>query len=177
MKRLSADQVKASFIGLGNMGSRIAQRLLDHGYQVSVYDRNRAPMDAVAAHGGVAAKSVLELARTSDVVLSCLTNDESVQNVYTGPNGVFAGAKPGTVVLEMSTIAPRSSRELQKLGAKSGVEVLDVAISGSTPAAEAGTVDAAGGWQTRGCSRRLSQYSRRWQSNTFFWAVRARERQ
>ena len=140
MKRLSADQVKAGFIGLGNMGSRIAQRLLDHGYQVSVYDRNRAPMDAVAAHGGVAAKSVLELARASDVVLSCSTNDESVQNVYTGPNGVFAGAKPGTVVLEMSTISPQSSRELHKLGAKSGVEVLDVAISGSTPAAETGSL-------------------------------------
>ena len=140
MKRLTADQVKAGFIGLGNMGSRIAQRLLDHGFQVSVYDRNRAQMEAVAANGGIAAKSVLELARTSDVVLSCLTNDEAVQNVYTGPEGVFAGAGPGTVVLEMSTIAPGSSRELHELGARSGVEVLDVAISGSTPAAEAGTV-------------------------------------
>jgi 3-hydroxyisobutyrate dehydrogenase-like beta-hydroxyacid dehydrogenase len=140
MKRLTADQVKVGFIGLGNMGSRIAQRLLDHGYQVGVYDRNRAQTEAVAAHGGIAAKSVLELAGTSDVVLSCLTNDEAVQNVYSGPEGVFAGAKPGTVVLEMSTIAPESSRELHKLGARSGVEVLDVAISGSTPAAEAGTV-------------------------------------
>src|SRR5271167_4320971 len=140
MKSLAADQVKLGFIGLGNMGSRIAQRLLDHGYQLSVYDRNRAQMDAVAAHGGVAAKNILELARTSDVVLSCLTNDEAVQNVYSGPEGIFAGAKPGTVVLEMSTISPESSRELHKLGTKSGVDVLDVAISGSTPAAEAGTL-------------------------------------
>ena len=140
MKRLTADQVKVGFIGLGNMGSRIARRLLDHGYQVSVYDRNRAQTEAVAAHGGVAAKNILELARTSDVVLSCLTNDEAVQSVYAGPEGVFAGARPGTVVLEMSTISPESSRELHKLGARSGVEVLDVAISGSTPAAEAGTL-------------------------------------
>jgi 3-hydroxyisobutyrate dehydrogenase-like beta-hydroxyacid dehydrogenase len=140
MKRLTADQVKAGFIGLGNMGSRIAQRLLDHGYQVSVYDRNRAQTEAVAAHGGIAAKNVFELARSSDVVLSCLTNDEAVQSVYSGPDGVFAGAKPETVVLEMSTISPESSRELQKLGARSGIEVLDVAISGSTPAAEAGTL-------------------------------------
>jgi 3-hydroxyisobutyrate dehydrogenase len=93
MKRLTADQMKAGFIGLGNMGSRIAQRLLDHGYRVSVYDRNPAQTEAVAAHGGIAAKSVLELARSSDVVLSCLTNDEAVQNVYTGPEGVLAGAK------------------------------------------------------------------------------------
>jgi 3-hydroxyisobutyrate dehydrogenase-like beta-hydroxyacid dehydrogenase len=85
IKRLTADLVKAGFIGWGNMGSRIAQRLLDHGYRVSVYDRNRAQTEAVAAHGGIAAKSVLELARSSDVVLSCLTNDEAVHNVYTGP--------------------------------------------------------------------------------------------
>jgi 3-hydroxyisobutyrate dehydrogenase len=140
MKRLMADQVKAGFIGLGNMGSRIVQRLLDHGYRVSVYDRNRAQMEGVVAHGGIAATSVLELARTSDVVLSCLTNDEAVQSVYSGPEGVFAGARPGTIVLEMSTISPESSRELHKLGARSGVEVLDVAISGSTPAAETGTL-------------------------------------
>src|SRR5664279_5644500 len=140
MKPLTADQVQAGFIGLGNMGSRIAQRLLDHGFRVSVYDRNRAQTEAVASHGGIAANNILELARTSDVVLSCLTNDDAVESVYTGPEGVFAGAKPGTVVLEMSTIFPESSRELHKLGARSGVEVLDVAISGSTPAAEAGTL-------------------------------------
>jgi len=138
MKRLTADQVKVGFIGLGNMGSRIVQRLLDHGYQVSVYDRNRAQTEAVAAHGGVAAKNIVELARTSDVVLSCLTNDQAVQSVYSGPEGVFAAARPETVVLEMSTIAPGSSRELHNLGATCGVDVLDVAISGSTPAAEAG---------------------------------------
>ena len=140
MKRLDADQVKAGFIGLGNMGSRIAQRLLDHGYQVSVFDRNRAAAEAVAAHGGGIAENILELARTSDVVLSCLTNDEAVESVYTGPQGVFAEARPGTAVLEMSTISPETSRELHKLGAESGVEVLDVAISGSTPAAEAGNL-------------------------------------
>jgi 3-hydroxyisobutyrate dehydrogenase-like beta-hydroxyacid dehydrogenase len=138
MKRLTADQVKTGFIGLGNMGSRIAQRLLDHGYQLSVYDRNPDQAEALASHGGVVAASVLELARASDVVLSCLTNDEAVQSVYSGPEGVFAGTKPGTVVLEMSTISPESSRELHRLGASSGVDVLDVAISGSTPAAEAG---------------------------------------
>ena len=140
MRRLTADQVKLGFIGLGNMGSRIAQRLLDRGYQVSVYDRNRAQTEAVAAHGGVAAKNILELARTSDVVLSCLTNDEAVRSVYSGPDGVFAGARPGTVVLEMSTISPATSRELHQLGATREVDVLDVAISGSTPAAEAGTL-------------------------------------
>src|SRR6202140_4214960 len=138
MKRLTANQVKLGFVGLGNMGSRIAQRLLDHGYQLAIYDLDSSKAESIAAHGGIVARNILELARTADVLLSCLTNDEAVRSVYTGSEGVFAGARPGTIVLEMSTIAPETSRELHKLGAQEGVEVLDVAISGSTPAAEQG---------------------------------------
>src|SRR6266853_2741039 len=138
MKLLTADNVKLGFIGLGNMGSRIAQRLIDNGYQVFVYDRNIAKADAIAARGGVVAKNILELAGSADVILSCLTNDEAVRSVYTEPEGIFAGARSGTAVLEMSTISPESSRELHKFGARRGIEVMDVAISGSTPAAEQG---------------------------------------
>ncbi len=138
MKRLTADQVKVGFIGLGNMGSRIARRLLHHGYQLFIYDRDPVKAKAIAAQGGVVAESILELARTTDVLISCLTNDEAVRSVYTGSAGVFAGARSGTIVLEMSTISPARSRELCSLGARGGVEVLDVAISGSTPAAEQG---------------------------------------
>ena len=138
MKRLTPNQVKLGFIGLGNMGSRIAQRLLDHGYQLAVYDVDISKSDAIRAQGGTVAENIVELARTADVILSCLTNDDAVRSVYTGSEGVFAGSRPGTVVLEMSTISPESSRELHRLGAKEGIEVLDVAISGSTPAAEQG---------------------------------------
>jgi 3-hydroxyisobutyrate dehydrogenase-like beta-hydroxyacid dehydrogenase len=138
MNLLTADNVKLGFIGLGNMGSRIAQRLIDNGYRVFVYDRNITKADATAARGGVVAKNILELAGSADVILSCLTNDEAVQSVFAGPAGIFAKARPGTIVLEMSTISPESSRELHRLGAKRGIEVLDVAISGSTPAVEQG---------------------------------------
>jgi 3-hydroxyisobutyrate dehydrogenase len=138
MKSLSANQAKLGFIGLGNMGSRIAQRLLDHGYQLSVFDLDPAKAEAIAAKGGTVAKNVFELANTADVVLSCLTNDEAVRSVYIGPAGVFAGARSGTVVLEMSTISPESSRKLHRLGTRGGIGVLDVAISGSTPAADQG---------------------------------------
>jgi 3-hydroxyisobutyrate dehydrogenase-like beta-hydroxyacid dehydrogenase len=138
MKRLTPNQVKLGFIGMGNMGSRIAQRLLDHGYQLALYDVDISKSDAIRAKGGTVAKNIVELARTADVILSCLTNDDAVRSAYTGTDGVFAGSRRGTVVLEMSTISPESSRELHRLGAKEGVEVLDVAISGSTPAAEQG---------------------------------------
>jgi 3-hydroxyisobutyrate dehydrogenase-like beta-hydroxyacid dehydrogenase len=138
MKRLTPNQVKLGFIGLGNMGSRIAQRLLDHGYQLAVYDVDIAKSEAIRAHGGIVAENILELARTADVILSCLTNDEAVRSAYAGSEGVFAGSRPGTVVLELSTISPETSRELHRLGVQVGTEVLDVAISGSTPAAEEG---------------------------------------
>ena len=138
--RLTADRVKLGFIGLGNMGSRIAQRLVDHGYRVEVYDRNPAKAEAVSARGGTVAKNILDLARGADVLLSCLTNDEAVHSVYTGPEGAFAGAQQGTFVLEMSTVSPEASRELHRIGAQRGIEVLDVAISGSTPAAEQGVL-------------------------------------
>ena len=71
MKRLTADYVKLGFIGLGNMGSRIAHRLLDHGYQVLVYDMDPSKSEAMAAHGGMVSRSIVELARNADVVLSC----------------------------------------------------------------------------------------------------------
>jgi anti-anti-sigma regulatory factor len=74
------------------------------------------------------------LVRGVDVVISCLTNDQIVYSVYTAAEGVFAGARPGTVVLEMSTISPESSRELHRLRARNGIEVLDVAPKPEAPA-------------------------------------------
>lgn len=140
MKTLAADRVKLGFIGLGNMGSRIAQRLLGHGYKLFVYDKNLANAATIATQGGIVAQNIQELASTVDVVLSCLTNDEAVRSVYTEAEGVFSNAQPGSVAIEMSTISPDTSRELHGLGARRGIEVLDVAISGSTPAAEQGAL-------------------------------------
>ena len=138
MKTLTSDRVRLGFIGLGNMGSRIAQRLLGHNYKLFVYDKNLANAATIATQGGIVAKSIQELASTVDVVLSCLTNDAAVRSVYTEAEGVFSNAQPGSVAIEMSTISPDTSRELHDLGARRGIEVLDVAISGSTPAAEQG---------------------------------------
>lgn len=140
MKTLTTDRVKLGFIGLGNMGSRIAQRLLGHGYKLFVYDKNLPNAETIAAQGGIVAKNIQELASTVDVVLSCLTNDEAVRSVYTGAEGVLDNAQTGSVAIEMSTISPDTSRELHGLGVRRGIEVLDVAISGSTPAAEQGTL-------------------------------------
>jgi len=131
---------KLGFIGIGSMGRPIARRLLQAGYKVSVYNRDRSKAEALVGHGAVVANSIAELASNTDVILSCLANDDAVQNVYAGPEGVFANVRPGTVVMEMSTVNPETSRELYKLGAARAVSLLDLPISGSTPAAEQGTL-------------------------------------
>ena len=122
------------------MGSRIARRLIEHGYALSAYDRNFEKVSALAAYGAEPADSIADLTHKSDVVLSCLSNDEAVRSVYLGPAGVLANTRPGSIVLEMSTISPGTSRELSRLGHESGLDILDIAISGSTPAAEQGTL-------------------------------------
>jgi len=140
MNSFSANTTKLGFIGLGGMGSRIAARLLAAGYDVSVFDRNPAKRDALKAKGARGTESPAELAGSVHVVLSCLTNDQSVRDVYFDRDGVLKNIRPETAVIEMSTILPATSRELASKGLQAGVQVLDVAISGSTPSAEQGAV-------------------------------------
>jgi 3-hydroxyisobutyrate dehydrogenase-like beta-hydroxyacid dehydrogenase len=140
MKLLTKDQVKLGFIGLGNMGSRIARRLLNAGYQLFAYDLDRNKADALKSDGAVVANSIAELSQSADVILSCLTNDEAVESAYYADAGILASARPGALVFEMSTVLPKTSRQLYQRAAEHRVEVLDVAISGSTPAAEQGTL-------------------------------------
>jgi 3-hydroxyisobutyrate dehydrogenase-like beta-hydroxyacid dehydrogenase len=136
---------KLGFIGIGSMGRPIARRLLESGYNLTAYNRDRSKAEALVGCGAVVANSIAELASNTDVILSCLANDDAVRNVYSGPEGVFANVRPGSVIVEMSTVRPETSRELYKLGSDRGVSVLDVPISGSTPAAEQGTLTLFGG--------------------------------
>src|ERR1700733_9846064 len=133
------------FMGLGAMGQPMAARLLNSGFKLVAYDHTSCKTAALVLKGAVAAPSVRQLARKSEVIISCLPNDEAVLCVYQGPEGVMASAKPGSIVIEMSTISPDTSRLLHRMGIERGIEVLDVAISGSTPAAEQGTLTLLGG--------------------------------
>src|SRR5580704_6592949 len=133
------------FIGLGAMGQLMARRLLTSGFKLIAYDHTSRKASALVADGAMATPNVHQLARKSDVVISCLPNDEAVLSVYQGPEGVLACANPNSVVIEMSTVSPDTSRTLHRLGRERGIEVLDVAISGSTSAAEQGTLTLLGG--------------------------------
>jgi 3-hydroxyisobutyrate dehydrogenase-like beta-hydroxyacid dehydrogenase len=110
-----------------------------------VYDRNRKRAKELAALGAEVAPNPEQLAGNVDVVLSCLPNDDEVKAVYLGRGNVLESARPGARIVELSTIAPETSRQLHDEARRFDVSVLDVAISGSTPAAEAGALTLFGG--------------------------------
>jgi 3-hydroxyisobutyrate dehydrogenase len=145
MISIAQDHSKLGFIGVGAMGLRIAGRLLKQGFSVTAFDRDAAKATALIESGATVARSIAELASGADVVLSSLSNDEAVFSVYTGPQGVLTYIRPSSMIIEMSTVSPETSRELYRLGAARGVSVLDVPVSGSTPAAEQGLLTLFGG--------------------------------
>jgi len=140
MNSLTNENTRLGFIGLGNMGSRMAKRLLEHGYQLIAYNRSSEAAEALVKDGATVANSIAELASKADVILSSLTNDDAVKSDYADPQGVFAYARRGSAVIEMSTVSPATSRELDDLSRQFGVKFLDSPVSGSTPSAEDGTL-------------------------------------
>lgn|ERR1035437_5513745 len=106
--------VKVGFIGLGLMGSRLTRRLHSSGWNVQAWNRSPEASRAMSREGVRIAESVVELVADSDIVLSCLANDAAVHSVYCDAAGVLSAAKPGTILLEMSTISPRLSHLLHE---------------------------------------------------------------
>jgi|SRR5580704_6957929 3-hydroxyisobutyrate dehydrogenase-like beta-hydroxyacid dehydrogenase len=145
MKPITQENTRLGFIGIGYMGRPIARRLLESGFKLTVYDRDRNKAGELIRYGGTVTQSLSEIASNCNVVLSCLPSDEAVLEIYRGPDGVFAHARPGSVFIDLSTVSPETSQELSRLGLERGVEVLDVTMSGSTPIAESGLLTLFGG--------------------------------
>ncbi len=145
MKPITQENGRLGFVGIGYMGRPIARRLLESGFKLTAYDRDPSKAEELIRYGGTVAQSVSELSSSCNVVLSCLPSDKAVMDIYGGPDGVLANAHRGSLVIDMSTVYPETSQELSRLGAERGVEVLDVTISGSTPAAENGLLTLFGG--------------------------------
>jgi 3-hydroxyisobutyrate dehydrogenase-like beta-hydroxyacid dehydrogenase len=130
--------LRVGFIGLGAMGGRMAQRLLATGYDLTVYNRERERTQFLEKRGAKVAETPGEVAAGVDVLLSSVADDAAVEAVMLGPGGALASARPGTIIVEMSTILPRTSRRLHEAAASRRVSVLDAPVSGSTPQAEQG---------------------------------------
>jgi 3-hydroxyisobutyrate dehydrogenase-like beta-hydroxyacid dehydrogenase len=127
------------FVGLGAMGAPLARRLLA-GNQVNGTNRTRAKAAALIDDGLVWRDTPREVAAAAQVVFSMVTDDDALAAITRGPDGILAGLRPGTTYVEMSTVSPRTSRQLAARVRAAGATMIDAPVSGSVPAAETGAL-------------------------------------
>jgi len=131
---------KIGFIGLGIMGKPMAKNLLKAGYTLTVYDIEPEKIDDVVEAGAKAGSSSKDVAEKSEIVITMLPNSPDVKEAVMGKNGVLEGAKPGTILIDMSSIAPLTSKKVAEKAKEKGVTVLDAPVSGGEPKAIEGTL-------------------------------------
>lgn len=129
-----------AFIGLGNMGLPMAQNLAKAGFEVSGFDLSDSQMDSLVAAGGRRAESAAAAVVTADVVITMLPASRHVEAIYLSEGGVLATARPGTLLIECSTIAPEAARKVSAAAEKKGFAIIDAPVSGGTNGAQAGTL-------------------------------------
>ena len=122
------------------MGKPMAKNLLKAGYELVVFDINQEAVAEVVAAGAVKAVNAKEVAAQSEAVITMLPNSPHVKAAVLGENGVLAGAKPGLILIDMSSIAPLAAQEVAAAVAKQGVEMLDAPVSGGEPKAIDGSL-------------------------------------
>ena len=128
------------FVGLGHMGGTMARRLLAAGHDVYGTGRTRERAAALVADGLRWVDTPRAVAETSDIVITSIPDDEALNAVASGPDGLLAGLSGGTTWLEMSTVSPPASRELAARVRLSGAAMMDAPVSGSVPQAQTGTL-------------------------------------
>ena len=131
---------KIGFIGLGIMGKPMARNLLKAGYPLTVYDIVPDKAEEVVEAGAKAGSSSKDVAEKSEIVITMLPNSPEVKEAVLGKNGILEGAKPGTILIDMSSIAPLASKEVAEKAKEKGVTVLDAPVSGGEPKAIEGTL-------------------------------------
>lgn len=128
------------FIGLGTMGLPMAANLLKKGFGVVAWNRTEAKADELVALGARKAPSPAAAASEADVVVTIVSDDETLLDVYERADGVLAGLRAGVVLIDSSTVAPDTSRRLSAACAERGASFLDAPVTGSKPAAIDGTL-------------------------------------
>jgi len=128
------------FIGLGIMGKPMAKNLLKAGHSLIVYDIVDAPVKELVAAGATAGSSPKDVASRNELIITMLPNSPHVKKAVLGEGGVIEGARPGSVLVDMSSIAPLASREVAAELGRKGIEMLDAPVSGGEPKAIDGTL-------------------------------------
>jgi len=137
---MATTTTKIGFVGLGHMGGNMATRLLAAGYAVYGESRHRGEADELVQQGLEWRDTAREVAEAADVLITSLPDDDVLESVAAGPDGVLAGLTEPKVWVDMSTVSPRASRELAKQVQESGAAMLDAPVSGSVPQVQAGTL-------------------------------------
>ena len=128
------------FIGIGFMGKPMSTNLLRAGYSLVVHDVNRGPVRELVKAGAKEAFSPKEVAQAADIVFTSLPDDQVVEEVFLGKNGIIEGVASGSILIEMSTISPTTVRRVAEKLAQKGVEMLDAPLSGGVVGAEKATL-------------------------------------
>ena len=142
-------------IGLGAMGKPMARNLLKAGYAVNLLTRTRSKVEDLIAEGGVWYNTPKEIAQASDVVITCLPDTPDVEQVIAGKDGVFDGARPGMLIIDMSTISPIAARALARAAESRGCDFLDAPVSGGDIGAQNATLTIMVGGTERAFQRAL----------------------
>jgi 2-hydroxy-3-oxopropionate reductase len=132
--------MKIGFIGLGIMGKPMAKNLLKAGYKLVAYDVVQSSLKEVVAAGAEEGTSPSDVASQCDIVVTMLPNSPHVKEVVLGPKGVIEGAKKGTLVVDMSSIAPGAVKEIAAELYRKGIDMIDAPVSGGEPKAIDGTL-------------------------------------
>ncbi|MCL2704858.1 MAG: 2-hydroxy-3-oxopropionate reductase [Spirochaetaceae bacterium] len=133
-------KMKIGFIGLGIMGKPMAKNLLKAGHELFVFDINKDSVADVQAAGGKSTSSAAEAASNAEIVITMLPNSPHVKTAILGEKGVLEGIKSGTIIVDMSSIAPLASQEVEKACKAKGIKMLDAPVSGGEPKAIDGTL-------------------------------------
>ena len=131
---------KIAFIGLGNMGSGMCANLCKAGHEVRAFDLNAEVVKAAEGHGAIAAATIADAVKDSEIVVTMLPAGKHVLSVYFGDDGVAAHAAKGALFLDCSTIAVEDAREAASKADAAGFLMADAPVSGGTAAADAGTL-------------------------------------
>jgi 3-hydroxyisobutyrate dehydrogenase len=131
---------RVGFIGLGIMGRGMARNILKAGFPLRVWNRTASRMDELAAEGAGPASSPGDLAFHSDIIITCVSDTPDVEQVLLGEGGVIHGARPGSLVIDMSTISPRATQRIAAQLAERHIHMLDAPVSGGSEGAARGTL-------------------------------------
>ena len=134
------DNVNIGWIGLGKMGAPMALNLVNAGYSITVYNRSAKKSKQLVDAGAKDAGTIGELAKSSDLIITMLADDNALNAVVSGNDGVFGAASSGAVLIDMSTVSPEASTQISRQCKQKGLVYLSAPVLGSTKVASDGVL-------------------------------------